>query len=143
AARFQAEQAQQMAGWLADELNAIPVFPGEIARRVNRAARPGGVASVIIHLPDLVGDGVETLAVRDGSQHAGGPAVDRFVVAIGNRHVHARVAVRGRAEDEVVLGQSETPGVVVARTNEFQLRAVRLEPKDALSKPNLLAADRA
>ena len=33
AARLQAEQAQQMAGRLADELRAVPVFPGEIAGR--------------------------------------------------------------------------------------------------------------
>ena len=138
--RFEMKLAEQVAGRFGDKLNAVPVVSRKIPRRVDRAARAGRVASVVIHLTDLVGERIETLAVRDGRQHAGGPAVDRFVIAIGNRHIHARVAVRGGTEDEVVLGDAESPGVVVAGTNELQLRAVRLEAEDALPEANFLPA---
>jgi hypothetical protein len=57
--------------------------------------------------------------------------------------MHARVAIRGRADDDVVLRDAEAPGVVIARAHELELRSVRLEAKDALAKTQFLAADRA
>ena len=133
--------AEQMAGRLVHELHAVPVFLRKAARRVNRAAGARGVAPVIIHLANLVGDRIKALAVRDGCQHAGGPAVDRFVIAIRNGHVHARIAVRRRAKDEIILGNAQAPRIVVAGTDELQLRAVGLETKDALPEPNFIPAD--
>ena len=141
AARFDMEFAEEVAGGLCDELHAVPVFRREIPRRINRAARSRGVTPVIIHLPDLVGDRIKALAVRDGRQHARRPAIDRFVIAIGDRHIHARVAVRRGAEDDIVLGDAKSPGVVVAGTNKLQLRAVGPETEDALPEPDVLAAD--
>src|SRR5439155_1168184 len=141
AARFEMRLAEQVAGRLVHELDAVPIFLREIPRRINRAAGSRGVAPVVIHLADLVGDRIETLAVRDGREHAGRPAVDRLVIAIRDRHVHAGIAVRRGAKDEIVLGDAESPGVVVARTNKLQLRAVRPEAEDALSEADLLAAD--
>src|SRR5712691_11399043 len=129
-----------MTGRLSDELNAVPIFFGKTSRRVKRAARAGRIFAVPIHLPDFFRDREEFLAVRNGFKAARRPAAHRFVITIGNGHVHAGIAVGGGPNDEVVLAQPQAPGVVVAGTNEFQNRPVRFETIDSLAEPEVLAA---
>ena len=131
-----------MPGRLGDEGDAVPVILRKAPRGVERVARAGGVLLVPVHLTDLFIERVEELAVGDGFHARRGPAIDRFVATIGNGHVPARVVVRGRAEDDALLAEAQSPGVVVARLDELQHRAVGLEAKDALSKFQPFAAHR-
>src|SRR5262245_46698912 len=77
---------------------------GIIRGRVKRMAARGRVPAVIIHLPHFVGRRLEHVAVGDRVQHKRRrPAADRLVIAIRDRHVDARVAVRRRSEDNAFL----------------------------------------
>jgi len=78
------------------------------------------VTSVKIHLPNLFRERIESLTVGDGFEPAGRPAIDGFVVAIWNRHIHASIPIRSRSEDNGVFSDAEAPGVVIARTNKLQ-----------------------
>src|SRR5205823_14636450 len=73
----------------------------------------------------------------------GRPAVDHFIVTVGNRHVHACVAVGSRAEDDIVLGNTQTPGVIVAGADEFEFGTIWLKTINALPEANLLPPHRA
>src|SRR5262249_6759921 len=99
--------------------------------------------AVVIHLPHFFGQRKEALAVRNRLKARGGPAIDRFVVTVGDGQVHARIAVGRGTEDEVVFAETQTPGVVVARADKFQFGPVRLETINALPEANLFPAHRA
>src|SRR5207245_4768914 len=79
--------------------------------------------------------------VGDGFEPARRPAIDRLVVAIGNRHIHAGIPVCRRSEDAGVFSEAEAPRVVVARTNKLQRRAIGLEAKDALPEADFFPAN--
>ena len=114
-----------MAGRLGDERGAVPVVLRVGAGRVEGVPGGGGEAAVPIDLAHLVGDRVEVVAVGDHRQGADcRPAADRFVIAIGDRHVDAGVAVGRRAEQSAFFAEADAPGVVVRVAEEFQLRAV-------------------
>ncbi len=94
-----------------------------------------------VDLPNLFGDGVEVLAAGDRFQACSGPAIDGLVVAIGNRHVHAGIAIGGRSDHDVFFGEVQPPGVVVARSYEFQFGTVGLETKNTLTEAKLFTAN--
>ena len=75
------------------------------------------------------------------AQHRRGHAADRLVVAVRDRHVDARAAVGGRAEEQALLADADAPRVVVRAAEELELRAVGLEPEEALAEVVPLAAD--
>src|SRR6185503_4514076 len=86
---------------------------------------------------------IESLAVGNRFEPARRPATNRLVITIGDRQVHAGIPVRRRAEGNGVFGEAEAPGVVVARTDKFQRRAIGLEAKDSLPESDFLPANRA
>ena len=55
----------------------------------------------------------------------------------------AGVAVGRRTEEQTLLAETQSPGVVVGAAEEFELRPVGLEPEKPGPKPQLLAPDRA
>ena len=111
------------------------------ARRVERRAGAGGEPAVPVDLADVLGDREEAVRVGDVRQHRWGHAADRLVVAVRDRHVDARAAVGGRAEEQALLADADAPRVVVRAAEELQLRAVGLEPEEALAEVVPLAAD--
>jgi len=92
----------------------------KLPRGVKGSARTSGVMAMPIHLSDFVGDWEEFLRIRYCLEPAGGPPADSFVIPIRNRHVHAGVIIGGGAEDDVVLADAKSPGVVVAGTDKLQ-----------------------
>ena len=94
-----------------------------------------------VDLADVLGDREEAVRVGDVRQHRRGHAADRLVVAVRDRHVDARAAVGGRAEEQALLADADAPRVVVRAAEELQLRAVGLEPEEALAEVVPLAAD--
>src|SRR5206468_9098541 len=104
-------------------------------------AGSGGEPAVPVDLADVLGDREEAIAVGDVRQHGWGHAADRLVVAVRDRHVDARAAVGGRAEEQALLADADAPRVVVGAAEELQLRAVGLEPEEALAEVVPLAAD--
>src|SRR5262249_30129650 len=62
------------------------------------------------------------------------PSFNRFVIAVGDRQRDARIAVSRRAEDQAIFAYPQAPGVVVGRTQEFQLGRIGFETEKALLK---------
>src|SRR5258706_1073759 len=141
AARFEMKLPEQMAGWLIHKLNAVPIFFRKIARRIDGAACAGCVTAMIVHLAHFFSERIKALAVCDCFKAAGRPAIDGFVISVGDRHIHAGVPIGSRAEDEIVLGDPQTPGVIVAGTYELQFRPVRFKTKNSLAKADILSTD--
>src|SRR3954447_15066382 len=98
-APLEVEEPKQVSGGFSDELRLVPIILWKGPRGVDATARARRVAPMEINLPHLLGDGIKTLAVCDGFQPRRRPTVHRFVVAVRNGHVHARVAV-GRGADD-------------------------------------------
>src|SRR3954468_21458275 len=93
-AAFEEKLAEQVASRFGDELRAVPVLLREGASGVDAAPRTRGVASVEIDLPNFFCKGIKPLAVRNGFETRGRPAVYSLVVTIRDWHIHARVPVR-------------------------------------------------
>ena len=138
-----------MAGRLADEGGAIPVFAGVGPGRVEPVAGGGGELPEVVDLPDRGIAAVESLgdlhhrAAGNPAEGRGAPAADALVNPIGKRHVFAGIAVGSRAEDEALFRETKTPGVVVRAAEELELRAVGEKAEEAGPEANRLAADRA
>src|SRR5439155_22740941 len=124
-----------------DEQEGVQILLREIASRVDGTARARRVTPVKIHLPDFVRERIKALAIGDGFEPARRPAIDRLVVSIRNRHIHAGISVCRRSEDGGVFSEAEAPRVVVARTNKLQRRAIGLEAKDALPEADFFPAN--
>src|SRR5439155_19535208 len=141
AARFEMELSEQMPGRLGDELNTVPVFLREIAGGIEGAAGTRRVAPVEIHLPHSFRERIEWLAVGDRFEPAGRPTIDSLIIAIRNGHVHAGIPIGRRSEDDGIFSESEAPGVVIARANKLQRRAIGLETKDSLPEADFFATN--
>ena len=139
--RLDRETGDQVAGRLADEGGAVPVFLRIRPRGVDGVAAASSELAVPVDLPDLVGDRMHAGVFRDHRQHARRHAADLLVVAVRDREMDARIAVGGRAEERAVLAEAEAPRVVAGAGQEFELRAVGLEAEHALLEAELLAAD--
>ena len=133
--------AHQVRGRLGDERDAIPIRPGIRARRVEVMAGGRRVAAVHVDLPDVRRDVVRGVELRHGliagpaaGAHARAEPRDVLEVAIRDRHVEARLVVRGRAKDVEGLGEAQSPGVVGGPGQELEAGAVGFEPVDALQK---------
>ena len=149
AARRELEGGDDVAGRLADEGGAIPVFAGVGPGRVEPVAGGGGELPEVVDLPDRGIAAVESLgdlhhrAAGNPAEGRGAPAADALVNPIGKRHVFAGIAVGSRAEDEALFRETKTPGVVVRAAEELELRAVGEKAEEAGPEANRLAADRA
>ena len=85
-------------------------------RRVQGVPGAGGVAAVMIHLANLVGDGIEvkwsSAIGRKGEGRR--PATDSFVVAVSDRHVDILgLPIGGGTEDQPLFADAQAPRVVV------------------------------
>src|SRR5207253_4521735 len=132
-----------MAGGLGDKGGAVPVLARVVARRVQSMTCPRGEMAVIVDLADLVGDRLDGSVARNTLEHPGRPAAHCLIVSVRNRQVHARVAVRRRAEEDALLAEAYAPRIIVGVAQELHLRAVRLETVEALAEPVMLAANHA
>ena len=141
AVRVERERRDEVPGRLGDEGRLVPVVLRIGARRVERRAGPGREPAVPVDLADVLGDREEAVRVGDVLQDRRRHAADRLVVSVRDRHVDARAAVGGRAEEEALLADADAPRVVVRAAEELQLRAVRLEPEEPLAEAVPLAAD--
>ena len=84
-----------MSGRLADECDAVPVTLWKTSRRVDRTSGARGVGTVMVHLTDLLGDGINVRRIRRLLEAVRGPAAEVFVVAVGHVRVPCRVVVGG------------------------------------------------
>ena len=120
-----------MPGRLADERRPVPeilrVGPGG----VEGVAGPRGVTAELINLPNAFGDRAEQVAVGDGSERLGAPALHPLVIPVRDRHVDAGVVVGGRAKDHSLFAQAQPPGVVIGRADELEFRAIGAEAEEA------------
>src|SRR5258706_1371993 len=128
-----------MTGGLGNKLTAIPVLPGKATGRVERAAGARRVFAMPIDLPDFFCDREDFLAVGNGFEAARGPAIHGLVIAIGDGHVHAGIAVGSGTKNKVIFAYPQAPGVVVAGADKFQRRAVRFKAEDSLAEPKVFA----
>ena len=87
-----------VAGGLVHEGDAVPVFLGERARRVEVVPRRGGEPALHVHLPDFLGVRLHRVVAVDLLLAVAGQAGDALVVRPRDRDVDAVLAVRGRAE---------------------------------------------
>ena len=87
-----------MPGRLGDKGRPIPVLLRITAGGVECVTGSRREMSVIVHLPDFIRDRLDGRVTGDARQNRGRPAADRFIVAIRNRQMNARIAVGGRAE---------------------------------------------
>ena len=110
-----------MSGRFAYEGQSVPPFFGIVSGGVQRVASGGGVPSVPIDLSDVFGRCSELVAVSDIAQYLRGPSRNLLVVPIGDRHKDAWVSVGGRAKDQAIFADSNSPGVVVRRADKFKL----------------------
>ena len=92
---IQHQRRGKVAGRVGDESGAVPVGFRIRAGGVERVAGGGGELAVPVDLAHLVGDRVELRAVGDHRQHRRRPAAHRLIIAVGDRQVDTRVAVRG------------------------------------------------
>ena len=149
AARRDLERGHHVAGGLADEGGAVPILAGVGPGGVEPVAGRRGEPAVVVDLANrglAVGRALPRRhlhlgASRDAAERGGVPAANPFVDAVGQRHLFARVAVGGRAEENPLLTEADTPGVVVGAPQELELRAVRLKSKEALLELQRFAAD--
>src|SRR4051812_45305438 len=81
-AAFEEKSTKQVAGRFGDELRAVPVLLRESTSGVDAAPRTRGVASVEIDLPNFFGKRIKTLAIGNGFETGGGPAIYGLVVPI-------------------------------------------------------------
>ena len=119
----------------------------ERARRVELMAGAGGVAAEHVDLTDVRRDVMGVVELRRALvARADAAAAARrhrqpfqpFEVAVGNRHVEARVVVRRRTEDVERLRHAEAPGVVRRAGHILEAAAVRLEAVHPLAELHLL-----
>src|SRR5687767_3624579 len=129
-----------MAGGFSDKLSFVPIFTRELARGINRAPSTRGIFVVPVNLANLRSDRKELLAIGDGFKPRSRPSIDLFVVTIWDRHVHAGVPIGSGTKNQTFLAQPESPGVVIAGTNELEFGTVRFEAINALAKPDFLAS---
>ena len=102
----------------------------------------GREAAVIIDLPHPLGHGIKLIRGRDALELVGRPAPHRLEIAVGNRQINARAAVGCRPEHQSLFAEADPPGVVARAAQEFELRAIRLEPVQSLTEPDRLAPHR-
>ena len=119
-ATLQIKLAQQVACWLSYELHAVPILLRKGASGVDRTPGTSRVTAMEIDLTHLLGDRIKALTVGDRFHSCSRPTVHGFVVTIRDRHVHACVSVRRRADDNVVLSDAQSPSVIVARADIFE-----------------------
>ena len=149
AAGRELEGGDDVAGRLADEGGAIPVFARIGPGRVEPVAGGSGELPEMVDLADRGIAAVAALgnlhqgAAGDPAEGRGAPAADALVNPIGQRHVLAGIAVGSRAEDEALFRETKAPGIVVRAAEELELRAIGQEAEEAGPKPDRLTADRA
>ena len=147
--RHELERRHDVARRLADEGGAVPVFPRVGTGGIEPVAGRGGEPAVVIDLTDgdrLVRSGslrsqFHLGAAGDAGERGRTPAADPFIHAIRERHVFARVAVGRRAEEQTLLAETQSPGVVVGAAEKFELRPVGPAAPEAGAKPQRLAPD--
>ena len=128
---FDEEGGDEVAGRSVDEGRAVPIVLRVAAGGIERVSCRRGKVLVMIYLPDVRRDRVETGGLRARVETLRRPAPYRFVVAVGHRHIDTRIPVGGRAEDDTLLAEAHAPGVVVGVANELASRPIRFEPVEA------------
>src|SRR5207244_1147277 len=101
------KSGDQVPRWLADKGGAVPVFLWVVAGGVECMPRRRGEAAVMVYLADFFGNRLEMVIVGDAVEDRSRPAPYALVVAVGNRHELARVAVRRGAKDEPFLADPQ------------------------------------
>src|SRR5262249_20187689 len=126
---------------LRDERRAVPVLLRIGTGGVESVPRRRGEAAVEVDLAHLVRDRMEAIALGDGRQHGRRPATHALVVAVRDRQEDARGGVARRAEQLTVLAEADAPAVVARAAQDLELRPVRPEAIEALTKAVRLPAD--
>ena len=130
-----------VAGGLVHEGDAVPVFLGERARRVEVVPRRGGEPALHVHLPDFLRVRLHRVVAVDLLLAVAGQAGDALVVRPRDRHVDAVLAVRGRAEHVEGLVEGEAPRVVREVRHVLHPVAVAREAIEGLVEVQGLPAD--
>ena len=119
AARFHCKLADQMPGWLGDEIDVVPVERRIGAGGVKIGPGPGGVPAMLIDLANFFGDRVEMPLIPDVRRAMGRPTANGFKVAVRYAEIERRVVIGGGGEKLEILAHPNAPGVVIRRTQEF------------------------
>ena len=117
----QQEGSDQMTGRFAYEGSFVPPLHRERTSRIQSMTGCGGVATELIDLTDVLRDRTELPRICNGANIRRGPTTDLFVITIRNRHVGARVVIRGGPEYEPIFTEPQSPCVVVCRPDEFNV----------------------
>ena len=80
-----------------------------------------GVATVVIHLTDIVRDRSKLVGICNSSKYGGGPAPDSLVVSIGNGHEFTRVAVCSGSKQQSFFAEANAPRIVVRVSQELKI----------------------
>ena len=86
----------------------------------------GSKLIVMIHLPDLFGDGVDWGATCDAFENAARPATNFFIITVGNGQVHTRVTICGGTKKNPFFAEANSPRIIVGVAKEFDFRTIGL-----------------
>ena len=85
----------EVPGGAVDEGGAVPIVFWVAAGGIEGVPGPGGEVVVLVHLPDVGRDRIEARRLGGHTETTGGPPPHRLVIAVGDGHVDARIAVGG------------------------------------------------
>ena len=73
----------------------VPIIGGVVSGGVKCMACCSGKLIVMIHLPDLFGDGVDWGTTCEAFENAARPSSNFFIITVGNGQVHTRITICG------------------------------------------------
>ena len=138
---FEQKGGRQVAGRFGHKCGPVPIFAWVLAGCIKRVTGGGCKLAVVIHLTDLFGDRIHPCRLRNHGKNFAGIAPDLLIEPVRDRHVYRWVIVGCGAEQDALLADPNAPRVVRRVAEEFQLRAVRLEPIKAGAEFHGLAAN--
>ena len=118
----------------------VPIIRGVVSGSVKCMACCSGKLIVMIHLPDLFGDGVDWGAACNAFEHAARPASNFFIITVGNGQMHTRVTICGGTKKKPLFAETNSPRIVIGVAKKFDFRTIRLHAVKTSSERLLFIA---